>query len=622
MPRSRRRRDGRQSQPSTPRTTRTIGQPLTPSLGRGSDGLFSDGQWFCDCKPRRPAALRETRKPGLNKGRWFYTCPQERGQQCTFFLWENYAGLYGELAASGRPGVLSSLTRPSRPAYRTSIGRRTTPPADRSDGPAHITLATQQSLPAPPPASTGRNKQRVFTTPTAAKSSMADIIVVEDDESDDESDGFEPPPTPTPASRTRKNVNGAKPKAIAKSPIKLATARTPTAAGQPRNRITDYFGIAKGHSSPGKNSSEGDGKEAKIADPQTPRKAKSTVPRMPGHESIDYSDSEFDSEMERALVALADHSERKARRHIEMGSAGAGTLNNKAVDDGGSMAMLVDGADEPRRDIIVPVSVKDEYGVGKDSARRAADRQMVTDSSEVAMAADTAAGSPKAETGTIPPFAFLPKIPSANQLDTSFVSSVSSSQPTTQTASSQGLTQDSQSTIATTTPPSSFRSDAGMQFKSYFENKYGDNSEDSEDDDDSDSFTSMSHKRASSWEEDEEEESSAPTFMRGWTMGSMTYPVPAGMARGPTAEGKFYWPADERMYVEEEEEEDEDQDQETPVPPPQPSHASHLTQSSQPEDHNVTLEVLQLLAGQPVEPRVLQQIRLLLNGAFDEMYEY
>lgn len=499
-----------------------------------------------------------------------------------------------------------------------------------------MTLATQQSLPAPPPASTGRDKQRVFTTPTVAKSKMADIVVVEDDESDeesdeeseDESDGFEPPPTPTPASRTRKKVNGAKTRAIAKSPTKLATAQTPTAAGQRRNCITNYFGVAKCHSSPDKDSSKGDGKKAEIADPQTPRKAKSTVSRMSRHESIDYSDSEFDSEMERAIVALADHSERKARRHIEIGNTEAGTLNSKAVDDGEGMAMLVDSTGESRRDIIVPVSVDDEYRLGKDSACRT-DRQLAAGSGEEAMAADAAADSSKAGSGTISPFAFLPKIPSANQLATSFVSSISSSQPTTQTASSQVLTQDSQSTIATTTPPSSFRSDAGIQFAKNFHNKYGDDGEDSEDDDDGDSFTSMSYKRAPSWEEDEEEESSAPTFMRGWSMESMTYPVPSGMDRGSTAEGKHkeefgaqspYWPAAERMYVEEEEGE-EDHDQETPIPPPQPSHGSHLTQSNPPKDHNVTLEVLQLLSGQPVEPRVLQQIRMLLNGAFDDMYE-
>ncbi|KAK9313905.1 hypothetical protein V1524DRAFT_448443 [Lipomyces starkeyi] len=50
--------------------------------------LNSDNR--CNCNPRRQAALREVKKDGRNKGRYFYSCATGK---CNFFLWEDDARL-------------------------------------------------------------------------------------------------------------------------------------------------------------------------------------------------------------------------------------------------------------------------------------------------------------------------------------------------------------------------------------------------------------------------------------------------------------------------------------------------------------------------------------------------
>ncbi|RFU34316.1 hypothetical protein B7463_g1964, partial [Scytalidium lignicola] len=54
-------------------------------------GLFADGIWHCNCKPRLPASRFRVRKEGRNKGRWFYTCQKPKEEACNFFLWEDMA---------------------------------------------------------------------------------------------------------------------------------------------------------------------------------------------------------------------------------------------------------------------------------------------------------------------------------------------------------------------------------------------------------------------------------------------------------------------------------------------------------------------------------------------------
>ncbi|KAJ5124410.1 uncharacterized protein N7515_008235 [Penicillium bovifimosum] len=56
-------------------------------------GLFKDGLWRCNCPDRPVAAHRQTKKEGINKGKWFYNCakPQDLESKCKFFLWEELA---------------------------------------------------------------------------------------------------------------------------------------------------------------------------------------------------------------------------------------------------------------------------------------------------------------------------------------------------------------------------------------------------------------------------------------------------------------------------------------------------------------------------------------------------
>ncbi|CAK7223417.1 hypothetical protein SCUCBS95973_005171 [Sporothrix curviconia] len=638
MPRGGRRGGGRRSQPSTPRTSRVAGgNPATPSSGRGSDGLFANGQWFCDCKPRRPAALRETRKPGANKGRWFYTCPQERRNQCTFFLWEDYAGVSsgaGSGAGGGHRGPPPSSQAPPRPTYRTSMGQRTTPPAERQDGPAQLTVAGQRALPPPPPSSssTGRQRQRIFTTPTAAQA-FPDNMAYEgyedrggNEEEEDEDDGFEPPPTPTPARSRPQNTlvadaGGTVPIPSTASPstapvTAVTVEEAPQPAEPPRNPITKYFGVVKRNGSAGETGDGGgSGKTSTAVDLQTPRKAKTTVSTAAGNNAFDYSDSEFDSDMERALVALADHSERKTRRHSDKERETDALVKKEEddeeeeeEDDGINMAVDNDATTERRRRIIVPVREDDQQHGGQDyqeeetPSRRRNGRWLLVASGDYAAKEAAAEAAAKTATRT----------------------------PASRTASSQALTQSSVGTTATTTPPSSFRSDAGtrsgVNTASGTKRKhtvdpwygtstqgYNDDDDDDDNSDENDPFTSTPSKRVRFSQEPEEDSSPRP-FVRGSVqyslLGSSPTPTPGGKRFENSSAQRPHWAEDEGMHV------DGDRDgdsRDTPVVPP-----SQSSQPSQPKDHNVTLAVLQLLDGQPVAPRVRQQIRALLNGAFED----
>ncbi|KUI54032.1 DNA topoisomerase 3-alpha [Cytospora mali] len=69
--------------PSKPGTT-TSKSPYTPK----KKGLLEDGQWLCDCTPRKPAICQTVKKETKNKGKRFYAC-QDR--ECEMFLWEDAA---------------------------------------------------------------------------------------------------------------------------------------------------------------------------------------------------------------------------------------------------------------------------------------------------------------------------------------------------------------------------------------------------------------------------------------------------------------------------------------------------------------------------------------------------
>ncbi|KAH8890849.1 hypothetical protein GQ53DRAFT_747065 [Thozetella sp. PMI_491] len=80
---------------STPRKSRGFtprGARATPGSGPDRlNGYFRDGQWTCNCEPRQLAVLLPVKKNNANKGRRFYTCPNERRSQCNFFLWKEDA---------------------------------------------------------------------------------------------------------------------------------------------------------------------------------------------------------------------------------------------------------------------------------------------------------------------------------------------------------------------------------------------------------------------------------------------------------------------------------------------------------------------------------------------------
>ena len=59
-------------------------------------GVFEDGIWHCECKPRLPAEHFKVKKESKNKGRWFYTCQNQAEKRCGFFLWDEDAKLREE----------------------------------------------------------------------------------------------------------------------------------------------------------------------------------------------------------------------------------------------------------------------------------------------------------------------------------------------------------------------------------------------------------------------------------------------------------------------------------------------------------------------------------------------
>ncbi|KAF4825826.1 hypothetical protein CGCSCA5_v000053 [Colletotrichum siamense] len=65
------------------------GGPNTPSSQKKRlDGLYLEGNWYCNCEPRMQAKYLQTKKQGKNHGRYFWTC-ESRG--CNFFLWDDDA---------------------------------------------------------------------------------------------------------------------------------------------------------------------------------------------------------------------------------------------------------------------------------------------------------------------------------------------------------------------------------------------------------------------------------------------------------------------------------------------------------------------------------------------------
>ncbi|KAJ4315022.1 hypothetical protein N0V84_008592 [Fusarium piperis] len=106
-------------------------QPETPKSlkKRLHKGRFSDGQWWCNCEPRNKASLRETRKSGPNKGRFYWKC-----DDCGFFLWWDEAkpretGLKSSEKGESSRSKAPALTQQSLVSY----GYQVTPSRRASD---------------------------------------------------------------------------------------------------------------------------------------------------------------------------------------------------------------------------------------------------------------------------------------------------------------------------------------------------------------------------------------------------------------------------------------------------------------------------------------------------------
>ncbi|TID04628.1 hypothetical protein CH35J_002694 [Colletotrichum higginsianum] len=140
----------------TPRSNRgtdvgTSPSPL-PSQKRRLDGLYLEGNWYCNCAPRHQALLLQVKKKNANHGRFFYKCEKRKGG-CNFFLWEEDAKNRAETATLTLPpmptdGSPAAGTTPSAqfptpstaPAARSGVNSATTaPPPDREAPPSPTT---------------------------------------------------------------------------------------------------------------------------------------------------------------------------------------------------------------------------------------------------------------------------------------------------------------------------------------------------------------------------------------------------------------------------------------------------------------------------------------------------
>ncbi|KAK3694270.1 hypothetical protein B0T22DRAFT_66287 [Podospora appendiculata] len=161
------------------------GVPWPPSSKPRPEGTFENGGWFCDCDPPMPAVHLQTKKAGANKGRWFFTCQQQCGAQCGFFLWEDAAQAREKEALVGGGGGKSDVVG--------TIGR----------APAPLPELTPTPIP--------RQRQRIFrgvppTTPS--KAHRGGGLFVNDDDDDgggDESDAWEATP-PSSGADKRKRI--------------------------------------------------------------------------------------------------------------------------------------------------------------------------------------------------------------------------------------------------------------------------------------------------------------------------------------------------------------------------------------------------------------------------------
>ncbi|KAH7162774.1 hypothetical protein B0J13DRAFT_19028 [Dactylonectria estremocensis] len=105
--RPRRQQQEQQQEPRTPKSQKK----------RLDKGIFSDGEWWCNCEPRKKLSFLET-KSGSNKGKFYYRC-----YECNLFLWWDAAraretGLTPSKVAADPPRPKTpSMTQQALSAY-------------------------------------------------------------------------------------------------------------------------------------------------------------------------------------------------------------------------------------------------------------------------------------------------------------------------------------------------------------------------------------------------------------------------------------------------------------------------------------------------------------------------
>ncbi|TDZ73111.1 hypothetical protein CTRI78_v001396 [Colletotrichum trifolii] len=151
------------------------------------DGLFLEGNWYCNCEPRGLASYLRVAKNTKNKGRFFYTCPKGRKGGCDFFLWSEDAE---NRAGSGS----NTMNLPPMPddTFGGGGGAEETTPMKPPRGAASSLPTPSMTAPATRQRSMGEfvsTQKPVETTPsrTAAKRKR---VLFEFDDDDDEDELF------------------------------------------------------------------------------------------------------------------------------------------------------------------------------------------------------------------------------------------------------------------------------------------------------------------------------------------------------------------------------------------------------------------------------------------------
>jgi hypothetical protein len=114
--------------------------PASPNIMSTMRGRFIDNTWHCDCNPRLRANFFQTKKLGVNHGRWcecclcknrknsyssnpllVYTCQKPQEKRCRFFLWEDDAKEREKALAVSKPssGGIGLLTPETGGTTRT-----------------------------------------------------------------------------------------------------------------------------------------------------------------------------------------------------------------------------------------------------------------------------------------------------------------------------------------------------------------------------------------------------------------------------------------------------------------------------------------------------------------------